>query len=87
MQALALRGPFADGKPAHAGLASSGRDRNCSTISSSSSAIALTCDFDRPVTPGEAGSFSTRRVEGLAYDVATTEASMASARRCSGNYR
>jgi hypothetical protein len=34
-----------------------------STSSSSSAAIALTCDLDRPTTPREAASFSTRRVE------------------------
>ena len=45
------------------GPASSGRDRNCSTSSSSSAAIADTCDFDSRVTPSAAASFSTRRVE------------------------
>ena len=45
------------------GPASSGRERNPSTISSSSAAIRLTCDFDSPVTPREAASFSTRRVD------------------------
>ncbi len=45
------------------GPASSGRDRKPSTISSSSAAIRLTCDFDSDVTPSEAASFSTRRVE------------------------
>ena len=45
------------------GPRSSGRDRNPSTSSSSSAAIALTCDLDRPVTPREAASFSTRRVD------------------------
>ena len=34
-----------------------------SASSSSSAAIADTCDFDRPVTPREAASFSTRRAE------------------------
>ena len=43
--------------------ASSGRFRKDSTSSSSSAAIALTCDLLRPVTPREAASFSTRRVE------------------------
>ncbi len=45
------------------GPASSGRDRKPSAISSSSAAMRLTCDFDRLVTPSEAASFSTRRVE------------------------
>jgi hypothetical protein len=45
------------------GPASSLRDRKPSTISSSSAAIRLTCDFDSEVTPSEAASFSTRRVE------------------------
>jgi hypothetical protein len=45
------------------GPASSGRDRKPSTISSSSAAITLTCDFDKLVTPSDAASFSTRRVE------------------------
>jgi hypothetical protein len=45
------------------GPASSGRFRNPSTSSSSSAAMALTCDFDSPTTPREAASFSTRRVE------------------------
>ena len=51
--------------------------------------MALTCDFDRPTTPREAASFSTRRVETPSrYDVATTEASARSARRrCSRNAR
>ena len=40
--------------------------------SSSSAAMALTCDFDRPTTPREAASFSTRRVDTPSrYDVAT----------------
>ena len=69
------------------GPRSSGRDRNPSTSSSSSAAITLTCDLDSPVTPREAASFSTRRVETPSkYDVATTEASARSARRrCSRN--
>ena len=33
------------------------------TISSSSAAITLTCDFDSFVTPSDSASFSTRRVE------------------------
>ena len=45
------------------GPRSSGRFRKDSTSSSSSAAIALTCDLDRPTTPREAASFSTRRVE------------------------
>src|SRR4029077_8740423 len=66
---------------------SSGRFRKLSTTSSSSAAITLTCDLDRPVTPREAASFSTRRVDTPSrYDVATTEASARSARRrCSRN--
>ena len=69
------------------GPRSSGRFRKPSTSSSSSAAIADTCDLDRPVTPREAASFSTRRVETPSrYDVATTEASARSARRrCSRN--
>ena len=69
------------------GPASSSRFRNPSTSSSSSAAIADTCDLDRPTTPREAASFSTRRVETPSrYDVATTEASARSARRrCSRN--
>jgi hypothetical protein len=68
------------------GPRSSGWFRNPSTISSSSAAIADTCDLDRPATPREAASFSTRRVETPSrYDVATTEASARPAgRRCSG---
>jgi hypothetical protein len=67
------------------GPRSSGWFRNPSTISSSSAAIADTCDLDRPATPREAASFSTRRVETPSrYDVATTEASARPAgRRCS----
>ena len=69
------------------GPRSSGRFRNPSTTSSSSAAITLTCDLDSPVTPREAASFSTRRVETPSrYDVATTEASARPARRrCSRN--
>jgi hypothetical protein len=44
------------------GPASSGRDRNCLTISSSSAAITLTCDLLSFVTPRLSASFSTRRV-------------------------
>src|SRR5689334_5324246 len=69
------------------GPRSSGRLRKPSTSSSSSAAIADTCDLDRPTTPREAASFSTRRVDTPSrYDVATTEASARSARRrCSRN--
>jgi len=70
------------------GPASSGRFRNTSTSSSSSAAIADTCDLDRPATPREAASVSTRRAGTPSrYDVATTtEASARSARRrCSRN--
>ena len=64
------------------GPRSSGRFRNPSMSSSSSAVIALTCDLDRPTTPREPASFSTRRVETPSrYDVATTEASARSARR------
>ena len=45
------------------GLASSGRFRKLAASSSRSAAMALTCDLDRPTTPREAASFSTRRVE------------------------
>jgi hypothetical protein len=41
--------------------ASSGRDRNSVTISSSSAAMTLTCDLDSFVTPSDSASFSTRR--------------------------
>ena len=64
------------------GPASSGRVRNLSTISSSSAAMTLTCDFDSSVTPRDSASFSTRRVETPSrYEVATTVASARSARR------
>jgi hypothetical protein len=43
------------------GPASSLRERKPSTISSSSAAIRLTCDFDNEVTHSEAAGFSTRR--------------------------
>ena len=45
------------------GPPSSLRLRKPSTISSSSAAITDTCDLDRLVTPSEAASFSTRRVD------------------------
>jgi hypothetical protein len=64
------------------GPRSSGRFRKLSTSSSSSAAIALTCDLDKPTTPREAASFSTRRAETPSRQlVATTEASARSARR------
>src|SRR5262249_48331608 len=44
--------------------------------------MALTCDFDSDVTPSEAASFSTRRVETPSSELAaTTEATARSARR------
>jgi hypothetical protein len=45
------------------GPASSGLLRNPVTMSSSSAAIRLTCDFDSFVTPRLSASFSTRRVD------------------------
>jgi len=52
------------------------------SISSSSAAMTLTCDFDSFVKPSDSASFSTRRVETPSrYHVATTVASARSARR------
>jgi hypothetical protein len=52
------------------------------TISCSSAAITLTCDFDSLVTPGDSASLSTRRVDTPSrYDVAATVASARSTRR------